>query len=256
MSRYSVVTGISLVFAFARSPVVIAASGMDGDAEAQALLAAFRSTQVSHVHLQDTFDKGARAKKIVGPVTPCDGRELRKQKIDRALSFAVTEETEVYALYSLYVPVRGRASLDFRIKKIPHGYRRMTLFSVGTPGNTELVLRVMWPTADGPILIGSTITKRETVRLTSDPIELGPWHRVEWWYDPEGSVLLLDGVIHDFSTDWCVPWAAGRSSVLYLGDQPWWSRGKPVFYRGDGFAGELDNLKVVGIEHSRKETHR
>lgn len=241
------------VWTVARASGAAPASGMDGDAEARALLARFRRGPVSRPLLRKTFDHGLEAKKVAGPVAVAVRGEGKQHPTDRAASFAASQEPETYALYSLHVPDRGKASLDFRINGIPPNHNRMTVFSVGTPGNTQLVAKLVWPTAAGPVMTASIVTRRETVRLTSDPIALGPWHRVDWWFGPEGSVLLLDGVIHDFSTDWCVPWAAGQSSVLYLGDQPWWSQGKPAFYRDDGFVGQIDNLQVVGVARSKKE---
>jgi hypothetical protein len=82
----------------------------------------------------------------------------------------------------------------------------------------------------------SILTKRESISLTGDPPALGQWHHLDWWYAPEGSVLAVDGVMHDSSTDGCVPDTVEVGEAFYLGDQPSWDPGsrKGVFYPPNG----------------------
>jgi hypothetical protein len=122
----------------------------------------------------------------------------------------------------------------------------MTLCSVGTAGNTKLMVRLGLDRRVRVIVL----TRREELQLQSDPVELGKPHRVEWWYAPEGGLLVVDGVVQDYSTDHCVPYAVEVGEAFWLGDQPWWDAGgrKGVFYPLDSFAGVIDKVELVRLK--------
>ncbi len=100
------------------------------------------------------------------------------------------------------------------------------------------------------VVDGYILTERDYVSLFSDPVSLGEWHHLEWWYGPEGSVLVLDGRIQDYSTDWSVSYAYNNSTAFYLGDMPHWHTQHPkgYFSPGDNFIGLIDNLQLIRLE--------
>lgn len=211
--------------------------GMESDPEAKALQKRFQTETTAVPVLQDALN-GSPAGEIHGPITFGPGVGSEKDKNDQAAVFEDNRKTENFILYSARAPVRGRFQVDFRVDTLPNDHSRMTIFSMGTPGNTCLyaLLRL-----DRRIQ-AMVVTRRETIRLVSDPVDLKKWHHMEFWFGPEGALLVVDGIIHDYSLDSSSSYSAGHGTHFYLGDQPWHSQGKGVFYRGDSFVGRLDNV--------------
>jgi hypothetical protein len=211
------------------------AAGMDADPEAKALRARFEGLAVTGAALKDDFDQQAE-RRITGPITLAGG----------ALSFPEDRSEGIYVYYGPRLPRRARLSLDFRVDQMPRDYNFMTLCEAGTAGNTKFMVRLG---IDRCVRI-QVLTPRENLNLQSDPVELGKWHHLVWWYAPEGSMLLVDGMIADYSTDYSTPYAVEVGEAFYLGDQPWWDPGsqKGIFYPLDSFVGLLDNLEMVGLK--------
>ena len=216
--------------------------GMNTDAEAQALLARFRAMAVAGTALADDFN-APRERRVTGPITLDPGREGQGD----AAVYPETRDNAIHVYYGVVLPRRGHLALDFLLPpKRPTDHNFMTLVSAGTPGNTKFMLRITGELR--PFV--SILTRRENIQLTGDPLALDQWHHLDWWYAPEGSVLTVDDVIHDYSTDFCVPYAVEVGEAFWLGDQPWWDAGgrKGVFYPLDSFVGSLDNLRLEGLK--------
>ena len=214
---------------------VIHAAGMDADPEAQALRQRFEAFTVVGTALKDDFDQPAE-RRITGPVTLENG----------ALRFPEDRSDAMYLYYGPRLPRRARLSLDFRLDQMPKDFNFMTLCEAGTAGNTKFSVRLGM---DRCVKI-QVLTRRETLNLLGDPVELGKVHHLVWWYAPEGSLLIVDGVIQDYSTDYTTPYAVEGGEAFYLGDQPYWdpSSRKGIFYALDNFVGLLDNLELVGFK--------
>lgn len=210
------------------------AAGMDQDPDAKALLSRLQALKAVLVAPADNFNSLAE-RRITGPVTIVDG----------AVVFPEDRSEALHLYYGTVLPQRGCLHLDFRLDRMPKDHNFMTLCEAGTPGNTKFMLRLGMDRR----VSAYVLTKREQVRLTSDPVDLGKWHKLLWWYAPEGSVLQIDGVIEDYSTDPCTPYAVAVGEAFYLGDQPWWDAGgrKGVFYPLDNFVGLLDNLGLDAL---------
>lgn len=224
----------------AAAPVLC--QGMNADPEAQALLARFRAMTVAGVALADDFN-APRERRITGPITLGPGREGQGQ----AAVFPETRDDAIHIYYGVVLPRHAHLALDFLLPaQRPADHNFMTLVSAGTAGNTKLMLRLTGELR--PFV--SIMTKRENIQLTGEPLALGQWHHLDWWYGPEGSVLVVDEVTHDYSTDFCVPYAVGVGEAFWLGDQPWWDAGgrKGVFYPLDSFVGSLDNLCLESLK--------
>jgi hypothetical protein len=210
-------------------------AGFDQDREVQKLRAQFGGLTVVGPVLQDDFSTTAD-RRIAGPVTVADGVATYQE--DRS------EQLSIY--YGVVVPKRGHLSVDFRLDRLPQDHNFMTLCSAGTAGNTKLMMRVGLDRRVRVIVL----TRREEITLESDPVELGKMHRVEWWYAPEGGLLVVDGVVQDYSTDNCVPYAVEVGEAFWLGDQPWWDAGgrKGVFYPLDNFVGVVDGVELARLK--------
>ena len=224
-----------LIFTLIFSTLYVSAhcAGMDDDPEVKALLARFNSMKASVV-LQDDFN------------LPMDRRTQGPVKIENGSIFYPEDRSEaVYVYYSVVLPRRGCLSLDFRLDKMPKDHNFMTLCDAGTAGNTKFMVRLGM---DRRVCVYIT-TRREQIRMISDPVESGKWHELKWLYAPEGSVLQIDGIIQDYSTDICTPYSVETGEAFYLGDQPWWdsSARKGIFYPYDSFVGQLDNLSLEGL---------
>jgi hypothetical protein len=218
---------------------------MDADPEARALTACFQGMPAEPKPvLQDTFD-GAAGGRVTGPVTLGPGRSAELAATDQAALFPEDRSEALYIYYGPFVPRRGRISLDLRVEALPKDHHFMTLFSIGTGGNTCVLARFR---LDRRLLV-HLLTPAETVQLVSEPLALAAWHHLELAYAPEGALLRLDGVTHDYSTDYGTPYACDLSNAFYLGDQPWWDAGgrKAVFYPLDSFVGRLDNLQITRL---------
>lgn len=221
------------------------AAGMDRDPEARALQQQLSALPVTRTVLQDDFNKAAQ-RRLTGPVTMGPGINAAKDPTDKAASFPAGRSPAVYIYYGVVLPQRARLSLDFRLDKLPPDYHFMTICSAGTAGNTKFTIRLGM---DRRVSVHD-LTRREQISLLSDPVALGQWHHLEWWYAPEGALLIIDGVIEDYSTDYCVPYTVGVGEAFYLGDQPWWNAAghKGVFYPLDSFVGLIDNLQMVALK--------
>ncbi|MBU0609067.1 MAG: hypothetical protein KKI08_14370 [Armatimonadetes bacterium] len=216
--------------------------GMNADPEAQALRARFRAMTVAGTALADDLN-APRERSITGPITL--GRSPGGD--GEAAVYPETRDNAIHIYYGVVLPRRGHLALDFLLPpQRPADHNFMTLVSAGTAGNTKFMLRVTGELR--PFV--SILTKRENIQLTGDPLVLGQWHHLDWWYAPEGSVLAMDDVIHDYSTDFCVPYAVEVGEAFWLGDQPWWDAGgrKGVFYPLDSFVGSLDNLCLESLK--------
>lgn len=219
------------------------AAGLDADAEAKALLQRFQSFATVGTPLADDFNQ-ARERRLTGPVSlvPVPGEAPANQ----ALRFPEDRSEAVHAYYGAVLPRRGCLSLGFRTDALPANHTMLSLCNAGTAGNTKFTLRL----GLDRIVRVHILTKREQLTLQSEPVALGRWHHVAWWYGPEGSVLTVDGVIEDYATDYAVPYAVEVGEAFWLGDQPWWDAAgrKGAFYALDSFVGLLDNLKLVGLK--------
>lgn len=226
--RISVLLGALVTLSVAHS------AGMDADPEAQALRQRLEAFTVAGTALKDDFNTPAE-RRLTGPVTLQDG----------ALSFPEDRSDALYLYYGVTLPRRARLALDFRVDLIPRDHNFMTLCEAGTAGNTKFMIRLGM---DRRVTV-QVLTRRENINLLGDPVALGKWHHLVWWYAPEGSVLSVDGVIHDYSTDYCTPYTVEVGEAFYLGDQPWWDAGgrKGIFYPLDNFVGLLDNVELVGL---------
>ena len=211
------------------------AAGMEADPDARALLEAFKALSVAGPALADDFNNPAE-RRLTGPVTVKDG----------ALQFPDGREEAVHVQYGVVLPRRGRLALDFRLDQMPKDHNFMTLCDTGTAGNTKFTLRLG---LDRKIRL-HVLTRRENLDLQSEPVPLGQWNTVEWFYGPEGSVLRVNGVIEDYSTDYSVPYSVETGDAFYLGDQPWWDAGgrRGIFYPHDSFVGQLDNLRLEKLQ--------
>ena len=220
-------------------------AGMADDPEAKALLARFQALREVGKCLDDALD-GKTSGAITGPVGFGPGVNAEKNPADQAALFPEGRVEAVYIRYGPLLPQRGRFECDLRTDQLPADYNMLSIASIGTAGNTKLMLRLNLDRR----LSATVLTKRESVVLTSDPVSLGQWHQDQYWYGPEGAVLTVDGVIADYSTDWSAPYAFGHYDAFYLGDQPWWE-GKPAFYALDSFVGRLDNVRLTALETER-----
>lgn len=217
---------------------------MEGDPEAVALRQALDAMRADGVYLDDSFDGEAKGR-LTGPVTFAPGRQAEANATDRAALFPDERVAELFVYYGAHLPERGELSVDFRIDALPGEHNFMTLCSMGTAGNTCLTVRAYLDRT-----IRATLwTRRENITLVSGPFSLGDWHHLSLRYGPEGSLLALNGTIHDFSLDYSAPYAHGHSTAFYLGDQPWWDPANRtgVFYPLDSFAGRIDNLKLCRL---------
>jgi len=201
-------------------------ASMDEDPEAQALRKRFEEMKITGTYLDDRLD-GKTTGPITGPIAFGPGVQAPGEPDDQAAQFPEDRVEAQYIYYGPWVPRRGHLSLDFRLDERPRDYHFLTLFSIGTGGNTCMTMRL----GLDRVVTATSLTKREPVTVFSDPVTLGKWHHVDYWYGPEGSLLLVDGAIEDYSTDWSVPYAHNDSNAFYLGDQPWWdgSSRKAVF---------------------------
>ena len=224
--------------------VLPAGANMEKDPEAKALLARFQGMRDSGRSLDDPLD-GKSAGKATGPVGFGPGARADKSATDQAALFPENRVEAQYLYYGPHVAARGRISLEFRLDALPKDAHFMTLFSIGTGGNTCMTMRL----GMDRVVTAMVLTRREGVTLFSDPVARGKWHRLEYWYGPEGAALVLDGSIEDYSTDYAAPYAHDISNAFYLGDQPWWDAGghKAIFYPLDSFAGRIDNLQFVRL---------
>jgi hypothetical protein len=221
------------------------ATTLAADAEATALAAWLDGLpREAAPLLRDTLD-GATAGRITGPIAYGPGRSAGEAPGDQAALFPEDRSEALFVYYGPFVPRRGRIALDLRIEALPKDHHFMTLFSIGTGGNTCMTARLR---LDGRVAV-AILTPAETVSLVSEPQPLAAWHRFELTYAPEGALLRLDGVIQDFATDYSTPYACELSNAFYLGDQPWWDPGgrKAVFYALDSFVGRIDNLEVMRL---------
>jgi len=218
------------------------AQGMNADPEARAMLDRFKAMAVVGDALADDFNASAE-RRVTGPITFGPGREGQ----GNAAIYPETRDDAIYIYYGAVIPTRGHVSLDFLLPpKRPTDHNFMTLLSAGTPGNTKFMLRVTGELRP----YANVLTKREGITLVGEPLALGQWHHLDWWFDNIGAVLVVDDVIQDYSTDPCVPYAVGVGEAFYLGDQPWWDPGsrKGVFYPLDSFVGSLDNLRMQSLK--------
>ncbi len=220
------------------------AAGMDADPEARALRAHFQALTVAGVALKDDWNSDLQ-RRITGPVGVGPGAKAAEDPADKASSFPEDRSDALYVYYGTTLPRRGRLSVDFRLDKLPRDHNFMTLCSAGTAGNTKFWVRLGLDRRISAMIT----TPRENLSLLGDPVAIGEWHHLEWRYAPEGSVLVIDGAIEDYSTDYSVPYAVEVGEAFYLGDQPWWDPGsrKGVFYPLDNFVGLLDNLELVSL---------
>jgi len=219
-------------------------AGMDADPEARALQARFQTLALAGVALKDDWSSDLQ-RRITGPVSVGPGVKAAENPADKAACFPEDRSDAVYVYYGTTLPRRGRLSVDFRLDKLPRDHNFMTLCSAGTAGNTKFWVRLG---LDRRVSV-AIMTPRENLALLGGPVALSQWHHLEWWYAPEGSALVIDGVIHDYSTDYSAPYAVEAGEAFYLGDQPWWDPGsqKGVFYPLDSFVGLLDNLELVSL---------
>jgi hypothetical protein len=220
------------------------AAGMDNDPEAKALRQRLATLAVAGVALKDDFSTAAE-RRLAGPVTMGPGVKAREDPADKAACFPEDRSEALYVYYGLVLPRRARLSVDFRVDGLPREHSFMTICSAGTAGNTKFTIRLG---LDRRVSV-NVLTPREGLNLLSDPVALGRWHHLEWWYAPEGALLIVDGSIADYATDYGVPYAVQVGEAFYLGDQPWWDAGaqKGIFYPLDSFVGSLDNLELVGL---------
>ncbi len=220
-------------------------AGLDTDAEAQALLSRFRALPVAGVVFRDDFNRET-TRRATGPVSFGPGLNAAGDPADKAAAFPEDRTDALHLYYSGIIPRCGRVSLDFRVPALlPVDHHFLTLLSAGTAGNTKFWLRVG---LDGRVAV-AVMARRETLTLTGEPLAAGQWHHLDWWFGAVGAVLVIDGVVHDYSTDFCLPYAVGEGEAFYLGDQPWWDAGgqKGVFYPLDNFVGWLDNVEWVSL---------
>jgi len=214
---------------------VLPVASMDADPEAKALLAKLQAMKVSPAAPHDDFNSpGDRS--LTGPVTVQEG----------VVCFPEDRSDALYIYYGAVLPKRGRLSLDFRVDRLPKDHHFMTLCEAGTGGNTKFTVRLGM---DRRVTV-AVVNGRENIQMLGEPVMLGKWHQLRWWYAPEGAVLQIDGVIQDYSTDYSVPYAVGAGDAFYLGDQPWWdgSGHRVVFYPLDNFVGYLDNLALDALQ--------
>ncbi len=226
---------------------MLGAAGFDQDPEALSLRRRLEALPVVGVALKDDFNAPAE-RRITGPISLIPSAREAQNVADQALLFPEERAAEMYVYYGIWLPRRAHLSLDFRLDALPKDHNFLTFCSAGTPGNTKFALRLG---LDRRVRI-HILTRREQINLESDPVELSRWHRLEWYYAPEGALLIVDGVIQDYSLDFCVPYAVETGEAFYLGDQPWWdavSR-KGVFYPQDNFVGMLDNLEIRRLGES------
>jgi len=218
---------------------------MAADAEAIALTGVLDGLPLEAPPLlRDPLD-GATAGQVTGNLTYGPGRTGEAAAGDQALQFPEDRSEALHVRYGPFVPRRGRIGLDFRVEALPKDHHFLTLFSIGTGGNTCMTARLR---LDGRVVV-AILTPVEPVSLLSDPLALGAWHRFELTYAPEGALLRLDGAVHDYATDYAAPYACDLGNAFYLGDQAWWDAGarKAVFYALDGFVGRLDNLEILRL---------
>ena len=120
---------------------------MDADPEARALLQTFHNTKETGVYLDDSLD-GVTTGTPTGPIGFGPGLEhdqnprTHRVREDRAALFPEDRTEAIYLYYGPYVPRRGHFQADFRLDKLPRDHTMMTLFSIGTGGNTCMYLRV------------------------------------------------------------------------------------------------------------------
>lgn len=236
---------VVLICALAAGCPAAPGADMDANPEARALLRQFREMAVAGTSLEDRFEPGPKGT-AVGPVGTAPGRNAEANPADRAAAFPENREEAQYLYYSPHIPLRGRFELDFRVDNFPGDHNFMTLFSIGTGGNTCLTVRYY----SDHTVHATSLTKREYLKLESDPLAPGVWHRLEYWYAPEGCMLLIDGAIHDYSAEYSSPYATEIANAFYLGDQPWWDPAgrKAVWYPLDNFVGLLDNLTLTRVQ--------
>lgn len=222
-----------LVLALATT--TLRAAGFDQDAEARALRQWFSGLTIARTALKDDFD-GPAERRLTGLLTVTEG----------ALHYPEDRSAQVTAYYGVVLPRRGRLAVDFRVDQLPGDYSFMTICAAGTAGNTKFTVRLG---LDRRVRIMS-LTRREAINLESDPVALGQRHHLEWWWAPEGALLVVDGVLQDYATDCSVPYAVEGGEAFWLGDQPWWDPGghQGVFYPLDSFVGILDNLELVALK--------
>lgn len=216
--------------------------GMNADPEARAMLERFKAMAVAGDVIADDFNTAAE-RRVTGPITFAPGRDGQGS----AAVYPETRDDAIHIYYGATLPANGHLALDFLLPpKRPTDHNFMTLFSAGTPGNTKFMLRVTGELRP----YANVLTKREGITLVGEPLALGQWHHLDWWYDNRGSVLVVDDVIQDYSTDCARPYAVGHGEAFYLGDQPWWDAGghKGVFYPLDSFVGSLDNVRLQSLK--------
>jgi len=226
---------------------MLGAAGFDQDPEALALRRRLESLPVVGVALKDDFNAPAE-RRLSGPIALLPRDREGQNAADQALLFPEENTAEMYVYYGIRLPRRAHLSLDFRVDTLPKDHHFLTMCSAGTAGNTKFMIRLG---LDRRVRV-HILTRREQINLESDPVALSCWHRLDWFYAPEGALLIVDGVIQDYSLDYSVPYAVETGEAFYLGDQPWWeavSR-KGVFYPLDNFVGRLDNLEVRKLGES------
>lgn len=226
---------------------MLGAAGFDQDPEALSVRRRLESLPVVGMALKDDFNAPAE-RRLTGPISFIPSARDAQNPADQALLFPEERVAEMYVYYGIRLPRRAHLSLDFRLDALPKDHHFLTFGSAGTAGNTKFALRLG---LDRRVRI-YILTRREQINLESDPVALSRWHRLEWYYAPEGSLLIVDGVIQDYSLDFCVPYAVETGEAFYLGDQPWWdafSR-KGVFYPLDNFVGVLDNVEIRRLGES------
>ena len=243
----SVVSGVKLVLGAAVLTVVaLAGGGAAADSEALAVLKRFQAMAPAGVTVHDDFNFDA-SRRITGPVGLGPGVKSATDPADKAALFPEDQSPALHIYYGSTIRRRGRLALDFKVQDpLPKDHSFMTLLSAGTPGNTKFWVRVGM---DRRVSVG-IMPRRESITLLGDPVTVGQWHHLDWWFAAEGSVLAVDGAIHDYSTDVCVPYAVEAGEASHLGAQPWWDAGghKGIFYARDNFVGSIDNLELVGLK--------
>jgi hypothetical protein len=227
-------------------PPRVAGGDLNADSEAQALLRRFQALHTAGVTLADDFNRD-RERQTQGAVTFAPRPAALADSADRAVTFPEDRTAATYICYGGVIPSLGRLSMDFRPSEpMPRDYGFLTLLSAGTAGNLKFCIRLG---LDRRITI-LVVTRRETLRLLGEPVATDQWHHLDWWFGQPGGVLVLDGVIQDYSTDVCLPYAVGEGEAFYLGDQPVWDAvgRQGVFYPLDSFVGCLDNLELVCLQ--------
>ena len=219
------------------APASAAKRHSDADPEAKALLEKFQAMKTLKGIPRDNFNNSAD-RQITGNVAVQNG----------VASFPEDRSDAIYIYYGCRMSERGCLSLDFRVDQLPKDHNFMTLCSVGSGGNIKFTVRLG---LDMRVKITVTNQQYQNIQLLGEPVKLGKWHKVQWWYAPEGAVLEVDGEIHDYSTDNSTQYGAGKGGdAFYLGDQPWWDAGgrRDVFYPLDSFVGLIDNVSLDALQ--------